>query len=1072
MAWSVALTLVLFLAVTASSYEEVQQLNEDDALVLLEESKSVAEMEAEVQAAKAKIAAAKTVVQGTAVQSAEAKKTMQAAKVKEQKEISEVKSTTKKAVAKIEEKVETAVDEEKTKLKKTADKVEAKKAEEVDTAKNAEAKAEEKKAAAEEKASKAENDATQIASQGTTVDQAKLDAQAAASKTTGDTQADSAKAKADADAADQKIATDQAAGTEKLAADSESAKKKLSDDKKDAESKQMELADAAKSKEDKSKADAAAKMKKSEEDCAKEKADTEEATEKEVTGQVEQLAEDKKAIDETKENAKTEAAKTVADAKAQAAKDMSDAKSKAAEVLAAGEQKANEDKDKAAAAKASADANLAKAKGVGEDAGNQEQQEKAKADKLAKDAEANGSSAAAADRDAAAKQATEDQQKGAAAAAEEKAEAALAEQQVGGGSQPRQPAGGPLGAVGQKNFLTASSMNSGNAGASPIRGTNSSTGLERPPPQGLSLQRGVPTGPGQFGSQVGQVGSQPRPTTPGGRGASPRMETRSSTSAASEVPASNERLEPRAANGTAGGSGQPPPPSPWDMAATGGAGMLLAQRGGEASPSAGGNLHSLGGQPDDRGAPANRRELTPGSRSGPGFGQRGEMPFGSTSGAGQRRELTPTGGQRDSRQPGLERPRDLTPPGGAGYFGGKERPGMERPGMERPGMERPGMERPGMQRDTTPRGMPPSSGTTNTAAPLVGSLGGRPSSPGPGGVHESFGSRSVTAPSQQGVGVPAFNMQAGSSMPFGAAAPGQAANQRSPGRQTANTTTQPPSANAFGFQGAEPFQGIRKGSDVSTELEQAKLRELEAQNAELNKRLDEDGLQFLEALISLEGQVEELSREKKKLLEERDSMEGGLLQQGSDGELRAKIMKMERERQDMLQQLDEFEREKEEDLKQSRETADGLRKTLGACEQEFKRRTTEQERERENLVEMVANEGREAQVRIEKLVREKEALNSELAKALARAEATGGSNETGQDGGVLPSSSKSLSEANSQLRVIMGEREALKDEVTNKNGQILLLQSQLEIKDRKLRIADMENNMLKSELEQLRRGSK
>jgi len=401
-------------------------------------------------------------------------------------------------------------------------------------------------------------------------------------------------------------------------------------------------------------------------------------------------------------------------------------------------------------------------------------------------------------------------------------------------------------------------------------------------------------------------------------------------------------------------------------------------------------------------------------------------------------------------------------------------------------MERPVMDRPGMQRDTTPttgagdrsfRGMPPSSGTTDTAVPLFGSLGGgRAPSPGPGpSMADSFGGRgtagSVTAPPQQGLGAPAFNMQPGNGVQLGGVPPpGMTGSQRTPGAERSSPTSQPPGANDLGQFGRQA--GGSAGGAGQSELEQAKMRELEAQNAELNKRLDEDGLQFLEALISLEGQVEELSREKKKLLEERDSMEGGLLQQGSDGELRAKIMKMERERQDMLQQLDEFEREKEEDLKEQRQMADGLRKKLGDCEQEARGRRTEQERERENLIEMVANEGRESQARIEKLAREKEALNSELAKALARAEAAGGSDETGQAGGVVPSSSQSLSEANSQLRVIMGEREALKDEVTNKGGQILLLQSQLEIKDRKLRIADMENAMLKSELEVVRRATK
>merc|ERR1719183_827461 len=139
--------------------------------------------------------------------------------------------------------------------------------------------------------------------------------------------------------------------------------------------------------------------------------------------------------------------------------------------------------------------------------------------------------------------------------------------------------------------------------------------------------------------------------------------------------------------------------------------------------------------------------------------------------------------------------------------------------------------------------------------------------------------------------------------------------------------------------------GDSRAAAPQSELE-AKLRETEAQNAELNRRLDEDGLQFLEALISLEGQVEELTRQKQKLLDERDQVEGGLLQQGSDGELKAEVMKMKRERQDMLQQLDEFEREKEEDLRSASVEAEKLRKELADLQAETRTRFITQERER------------------------------------------------------------------------------------------------------------------------------
>jgi len=252
------------------------------------------------------------------------------------------------------------------------------------------------------------------------------------------------------------------------------------------------------------------------------------------------------------------------------------------------------------------------------------------------------------------------------------------------------------------------------------------------------------------------------------------------------------------------------------------------------------------------------------------------------------------------------------------------------------------------------------------------------------------------------------------------------------------------------------------------ELE-AKVRELEAQNAYLEKKLDEDGESFLEALLQLEEQTEDLTRQNKKLAEERENFERGLTQQGDIGEARAKIAKLEQDQEDVLKEMDSFEKEKEEDLRREREVSEKLRKQLAETEAEAKRRLTEMERERESIIEMVSAEGKSSQVRIDKLLQEKEKLHSDLAKALANAEAAGNTDAHGQVSGAIPLSAQNLSEANNQLRTVKGEREALKDEVTNKNGQLLLLQSQLDIKDRKLRIADMENAMLKSELEVLRR---
>lgn len=564
--------------------------------------------------------------------------------------------------------------------------------------------------------------------------------------------------------------------------------------------------------------------------------------------------------------------------------------------------------------------------------------------------------------------------------------------------------------------------------------------MKSPPgsnPSNSQMQRGVPTA-SPSRPQMGHVGgSQSRQTTPSGRGASPRMESRGSTSGGGEPLGSSGNL-----GAFANGSGNAAP-SPWDMAASGGGQYgLLPQRQmpgptGSMSPGAGGDgpLNSsissetglAGSSRGMIGGPGQRRELTPGGSNSvnTGAARRDSTP-------GERSAAMGVVNRQRETTPGDRKTRELTPVGKAG--------GMRGAGMM----------------------------GANVNAPMMGSLAssvGRPTSPGGGSAANEAQARQRQpggAPVQQGA--PAFNMQP-NSQPFGSFGSGMSGQRNTPQAERPGlSNSQPPTAaSTLGFQQGSAVQNL--------ELE-AKSRDLEAQNAELNKRLDEDGLKFLEALISLESQVEELTRQNKKLIDDREQMESGLLSQGSDGKLQATIMKLERERQDVLQQLDEFEREKEEDLRIERQASEQLRRQLAECDQQVRKSKVETEREREALIEMTANEGRESQARIEKLTKEKEVLNTELAKALARAEAAGATDETGQaEGGAMPSSSVSLTEANSQLRTVMSEREALRDEVTNKGGQILLLQSQLEIKDRKLRIADMENAMLKNELEVLRRNA-
>lgn len=254
------------------------------------------------------------------------------------------------------------------------------------------------------------------------------------------------------------------------------------------------------------------------------------------------------------------------------------------------------------------------------------------------------------------------------------------------------------------------------------------------------------------------------------------------------------------------------------------------------------------------------------------------------------------------------------------------------------------------------------------------------------------------------------------------------------------------------------------------ELEQ-RMQELERANAELERRNDAEGKKFLEALITYESEVEQLASRNKQLMEERTEAEEKLRDQGDVGELRANNLRMERECQDMLQQLDEFEREKEEEVRLVHEDVARLTKQLEDQEKHFSRLLVQAQRERDNTLQAMTDEGQELQSRIEKLSRDKEALSHDLAKALARVDlAVAGGPDSARGAGAVAQPAPGLTEVYSQLRSVVGEREALKDEVTNKEGQIVLLRSQLEIADRKLRLTDMENAMLKSELEVLRRN--
>merc|ERR1712232_304918 len=102
----------------------------------------------------------------------------------------------------------------------------------------------------------------------------------------------------------------------------------------------------------------------------------------------------------------------------------------------------------------------------------------------------------------------------------------------------------------------------------------------------------------------------------------------------------------------------------------------------------------------------------------------------------------------------------------------------------------------------------------------------------------------------------------------------------------------------------------------------------------------------------------------------------------------------------------------------------------------------------------------ELQSRVEKLSednqrinKDRENLTTDFVKAKARADLL--------DALSPPGSSELTFESTDKMRALTAELDKAKDDVADKEGQITLLQSQVEIKERKLKLTDAENEVLK-----------
>lgn len=241
------------------------------------------------------------------------------------------------------------------------------------------------------------------------------------------------------------------------------------------------------------------------------------------------------------------------------------------------------------------------------------------------------------------------------------------------------------------------------------------------------------------------------------------------------------------------------------------------------------------------------------------------------------------------------------------------------------------------------------------------------------------------------------------------------------------------------------------------ELE-ARVRELERVNGDLQRqkedlerRIEEDSTKFLDSLEaeqvrylwSLEMEVEQVRKQNAKLMEERTAQQLGRGEDvgrfsSSDEELRSRCERQERDHQDVLQQMDEFEREKEEELRVLHEELESVRRQVAEAHQELQSQRQEFAKEKQDLIVALDEETQALQTRIDKLSRDKDSLSYDLAA----------------------NADRNLMEANRQLADARAECDQLKDQNTRMGGELSLLRSQVDMVQNQLRLSDMENAML------------
>jgi len=196
------------------------------------------------------------------------------------------------------------------------------------------------------------------------------------------------------------------------------------------------------------------------------------------------------------------------------------------------------------------------------------------------------------------------------------------------------------------------------------------------------------------------------------------------------------------------------------------------------------------------------------------------------------------------------------------------------------------------------------------------------------------------------------------------------------------------------------------------------LQRLEAEKREQEMLMDHHAQEFLSGIQELE--------------EERDRLRQALVE--SETARRAQLDPIK------LAHLERLERENTE----FRCTVEELNHKVGSLVED-----------RHTVEEIMDGEGKDLRERIERLTRDKEHLNAQMADTLAKVE--------------VGARNAALEE---QLRTVTREKESVKDELEVSKGQALLLETKVTLMERKLKLADHKIAALQSEVEVLRRSGR